>query len=245
MEIFDAHTFFGAVPDERADYSLPTLIRELERHGIGAALTFSLKGVRYDAEEGNAETLEALRARAGKGNPSLAPVATIDPRRWLGAGEQIAGWRQAGFRAVRLFPEAQGWPLDYAPLERILAEIDIAGLPVMASAERQGTATQIARLAKRLSVPTILMQVGYWTFAEGLAAAQADDKIHIETSSFATPESLEIAAEAVGAQRLVFGSGLPRRSAASALRMVTSSRLSSGEQALVLGENLKRITGLE
>jgi hypothetical protein len=245
MEIFDAHTFFGAVPEEKTDCSLPTLLRELERHGIGRALTLSLKGVRYDAEEGNAETLEACRAHSHIGNPVLAPVATIDPRRWLGASEQIAGWRRAGLKAARLFPEAQGWPLDYLPLERILAEIDAAGLPVMVSAERQGTATQIARLAKRLSVPIILMEVGYWAFAEGLAAAQLDEKIHMETSNFAAPGSVELAAKAVGAERLLFGSGLPRRSAASALAMVTSSRLSASQQELILGGNLKRITRLE
>jgi hypothetical protein len=245
MEIFDAHTFFGSAPDEKADYSLETLLRELERHGIGRALTVSLKGVRYDADEGNAETLEACRAYAKRGNPALAPVATVDPRRWLGANEEIAGWREAGFAAVRLFPGAQGWPLDYLPLERVLAEVDRAGLPIMVSCDRQGAATQIARAAKRLSVPVILMEVGYWAFAEGLAAAQTDEKIHMETSSFTTPESLEIAAQAVGAERLLFGSGLPRRAAASALRMVKSSRLSDREQALVLGDNLRRITGLK
>ena len=76
MLVLDVNTFFGTLPSRRSDYGLPTLLGQLERHGIAAALTYSLRGLYDDHAVGNAETLAACRA-----NTALLPVATINPLR--------------------------------------------------------------------------------------------------------------------------------------------------------------------
>lgn len=237
--VIDAHTHFGRLSFGRDDLSLETLLRELDRHGIDRALGASLKGAYCDFAEGNDETLRAARQ-----HPQLVPMATVDPRRYLGCADEIARRAEQGFRALRVFPEAQGWPLEFLPFLNLLPLLARHGMTLLVSAAANGTATQLVRLLGDSGVAVVLLDVGYGSMAEAIAAARAYPALRIEMHRINTPGGVKILAEAVGAERVVFGSESPACAIASPLNMVRQAEISEADQQRILGANLAALLGI-
>ena len=112
MLVIDVNTHFGMQAGGNLDLSLPRLVQELDSHRIALAFTGSLRGVSYDHEAGNRETLQATERY-----PWLLPTATLDLRRYLGLG--------GGGRAV-----LAGGGTAVPPLPRVAALDDLAARPL-------------------------------------------------------------------------------------------------------------------
>jgi len=237
--LFDAHTHFGRLSFGRDDLSLDTLLGELDRHGIERALSASLKGVYCDFAEGNDETLQAARRHS-----QIVPLATVDPRRHLGCAEEVARRAEQGFRALRVFPEAQGWPLEFLPFLNLLPLLAQHRMTLLVSAAANGTATQLVRLLGDSGVAGVLLDVGYGAMAEAIAAARACPTLHIETHRINTPGGIEVLAGAVGPDRLLFGSEAPTCAIAPPLGMVRRADLPEPDRSRILGGNLAALLGM-
>ncbi len=259
---FDATTSFGSSPAKRADWSLSTLLAILEEHGVERALTLSLRGKYYDYASGNDETLAACRE-----NRILLPVATIDPRRYLGCLEEVARCADAGFVAFRFFPDHQGWSLDWLPFLEVCEAIARVGLPIILPASAGGAITLAGRLlapeafvaqdygmfggaitpAGRLLAPlgvrVLFLGVGYGDMAEALAALRTYPMFYFDTHLLNTPEALEVLCRGGGEEQIVFGSNAPERYFESALNMLRSAELTPDQRQAVSGGNLRRFLG--
>jgi len=239
MVIYDAHTFFGSVPFESPDLSLQTLLRMMRGHGIRKVLAISLRGAYYDFSEGNEETW-----LASKTHPEILPVATVDPRKYLGCADEIRRRAEQGFRAFRLFPEIQGWPVNYLPFLELLPEFQAAGLPILIDASAQGTATQLMQALAGRQVPVVLLSVSYDTMGEAVAAAKSSSRVFVETHRLAGPDAFEVLAEQIGIERLVFGSCAPSCCPSSAIDAVAHSGLPESAREKIMGGNLGRLLGI-
>ncbi|MDI6829102.1 MAG: hypothetical protein QME62_11530, partial [Armatimonadota bacterium] len=136
FSVIDINTHFGFLPYRDTDVSLNTLLNSMRKYGISTALTYSLKGVSYDAVEGNDETYAIIQA-----HPELVPVATVDPRRHIGVIDEIEKRRGQGFVALRIFPEAQCWRINSAMLRPILRTLESLQMPLIVSGAGSGTPT--------------------------------------------------------------------------------------------------------
>lgn len=239
MVIYDAHTFFGSVPFKSPDLSLKSLLAAMGAHGVGKALSLSLRGAYYDFSEGNDET-----ARAAASEPQILPVATVDPRKCIGCAEEIRLRAEQGFRAFRVFPETQGWPINYLPFLDLLPEFEAAGLPLLVDASTPGTATQLAQAVGGRNIRIILLGVSYDTMAEAIAAARALAGVFVETHRLGAPDAFEVMAERIGVERLVFGSCAPLCCPQSALEAVARCALTESERSKILSANLKNLLGI-
>lgn len=236
MTIIDSNTFFGFSPKERADYSLDALEEMLQSNGISRAVSSSLRGVYYDFQEGNDETLRASRQR-----PWLLPAATIDPRRHLGCLAEVERMRAAGVRAFRFFPDLQGWALDSLPMSNLLREIDRLGGLAFLPAGESGAATRVLRLGEGLSLAMVLVGANYSTLSEAIACVQSSPNLYLDTQQLVTPMVLEVLAREVGAERIIFGSGAPERHLRTILNVITHSTLAESDKESILSRNLLRL----
>ncbi len=232
-QIIDANTLIGVYPTHHLDLSAERLLRDMETYRITASLTLCTIGVFSDHVRGNAETLEVA-----KGNQRLVPVATINPGRYFGGDLQTL--KAQGFRISKFYPGSQGWPVDSAAFVNVLSQLAAQKMPVMISAETPGEPSRIARLTANYPAPVILSGVCGENLSEVLAVSSAQN-IMVETHELHVPGALELLAERMGPERVIFGSGAPRRSIASSLYYVVYSELSDDMKQLVLGGNIKRI----
>lgn len=238
--IIDANTFFGFYPKENIDVSLSTLLHIVKEHKIHKILTLSLKGVFYDFEEGNIETL-----KYAKENPSIIPVATVDLRKYYGEEKVIKEISQSRFKMIRLFPDYQFWPIDYQPFYILIALIEKYNIPLMVNINSLGQITKISQIVKKSKIPVICAQVDYFCFAEALTVLKQNKNLYIESSFFDTPDAYSIFSREIGAERIIFGSRIPYHYFSSSWLCLERSDLKNREKELIAGKNIFNILNLK
>jgi predicted TIM-barrel fold metal-dependent hydrolase len=236
FEVIDCNTVFGPSPTPAMDLSLDRLVQAIRNHGIARACTLSTVGVCHNYADGNAATIAACA-----GNPELIPVASIDPRGFFKDSDTPEKMFAQGFKMFRLFPDEQGWPINYAPFPVILDSIEATGAPVMVGVGRQGDASALLGLAKGRRNVFILTNVSYEGVAEAAFAMRQSENIYLETHSLMAPSAVALMVNEVGSERLLFGSGCPGASLAGALKKVQMGELSDSIKSAILSGNIKNI----
>lgn len=102
MLVIDVNACFGKSLDSNEDLSSSSLMRSLDSHRVDLAFAYSLRGVLYNAEEGNWEAAPAARTHA-----ALLPEATLDLRRHLGWEAEVERCLRTGVRVFRFFPSCR------------------------------------------------------------------------------------------------------------------------------------------
>ena len=238
--VINANTHFGFLPYRDTDVSIEKLISTMDAYGVAASLSHSLMGVAYDFEEGNDETLAV-----SKSNPRILPVATVDPRRYLGVVEEIEKRKSQGFVALRVFPEQQGWRINSIMMKPIIKELERLKMPLMVACQGNGTVTDILWALGDSTVPVILSMVGYGNLGEALAAMKEKPNLYADTQINDTPDSLAVAVDAIGPERFVFGSGSPSSSMRTGLNLVAEANLTDEQKAMIFSGNVCRILGIQ
>ena len=239
-EVVDLHTRLASPSGgEEAGARLRAL---LARHGVAGAVALSTRALYYDAVLGNQETRDAC-AEGDRTGPYLLPAGVFDPRVLLSAPVPVEG-----MRLVCLFPATQGWPIDFAPLHAFLDRIrgiEPAPPALFWEAARPGDATAIGRyLGPAHTAPVVLAGVSGATLAEAVAVARDRPSVHIATDGLRGVAEVAAAVTALGAERVIFGSGTPARSLGAALALVRHAGLSPADAARVLAGNAGRLLGL-
>ncbi|MCX7794913.1 MAG: amidohydrolase family protein [bacterium] len=237
--IVDINTSFGFYPYRKIDTSLETL-RSILKSYHSKAFSLSLKGIFYDAIEGNEETLNLL-----KDEKELYPIATYDPRAYPKDIEYLENLREKGFLAIAFFPRLQGWVIDFAPFREVIEVLSRDKLPIIIHTSGYGELTKISSIAKETGFPFIISGFHYSNLSEAIAVMRKTENIYIETHLLNSPDALEYLKKYVGTDRVIFGSGTPLLSFETALNVVTESTLSEDEKESILSKNLEKILGVK
>jgi predicted TIM-barrel fold metal-dependent hydrolase len=226
----------GSHPNHRLDVPAEGLITKMDACRVAASLTLSTIGIFHSFTQGNEISLLAAKA-----NNRLIPVATVNPKTYFGAGDDLSALRAKGFRAIRFFPDEQGWTIDSAAFAAVLKQLAPTKMPVLLETMRSGEPTSVARMVAQYPATVILCSVGLDVLSETLAVMADLPNTVVETHELHVPGALELIAERAGSDRIVFGSGAPRNSVMSSLQYVVSSQLSDEDKQRVLGSNIRRI----
>jgi predicted TIM-barrel fold metal-dependent hydrolase len=228
-------------------YGVSGVLATLDEAGIDVCVLFQ-GGVPADPRPGNAHLLEATQgqSRILPGclvNPTMGPLATEDLKRCV----------DLGARTVKLMAASHRYRIDSPCVDPVMELAKELGIPatIHSGSELSGCSpAYIGALAQRHpDVPIIMDHMGYreWT---GLAvqAAVENPNIYLGTTLIAAAEPITIKNIArggqVGADRIVFGSNSPAGVATHGVNGIRLVGFSPEEEALILGENLKRIYGL-
>jgi predicted TIM-barrel fold metal-dependent hydrolase len=238
-DIIDINTMFGPLPVAASDLSVEELAAMMHKHGVRACFTLSTLGLLLDHNAGNGATRAACAE-----NRSLLPVATVNPQTCFGGEGPIARLAPEGFKMARFFPSWQGWEVDYAPFLAVAKVLDAERLPIMVNIEQPGTATRLIRAIGGHPSPVILAGVDERTLSEAVALMRASPRVYMETSSLMAAGALKQVVEAVGAERVLYGSGAPSRPMASGLGVLRYAGLTDAQRARVLAVNARELFGM-
>jgi len=217
---------------------LAALVDERRDHGIRLSLASSLIATAHQAT-GNRLAAEAA-ADPGHG---LAPVAVIGARRTGDAGRIVAAAEAAGAVGYRL----QGWDGSTPPstaLGEVLDAVARTRRPLLVAIGRDGGASRIGEATASLGIPVILLGAHYNHIVDDLAAAVRFAHLHLETSALAHFRAVETAVNAIGAERILFGSDSPARAAASPIGAILAAAVPADAKRAILAGNAVRLFGL-
>ncbi len=235
-DIVDINTFFGPLPVASADLSVDNLLELMQRRRVGSACTLSTLGMLLDPGVGNAATRAACSE-----HKELIPVATLNPILFLGDVVPLQRLKQEGFKLIRFFPETQGWQIRFAPFHALIQNLVSINLPVMIDIGKSGVITDLMAALKGVASPVILSGVDSNNLAEILISLRTFQNWHIEISRLLAPGCIQAVVDAVGSERVLFGTGAPSQPIASVLYSLQYVGLDDAARRNILGANARRI----
>jgi predicted TIM-barrel fold metal-dependent hydrolase len=248
MHIVDIGTLFGVRPalDQvkvgdlahagDLDLSASTLLRVLAHNGVTEALTCSLKAIQFNFSAGNAETWALCQAHS-----NLHPVAVVDPRQYPDCLAEVERCAAKGFVAFRLWREYQGWAIASQSFKHLMRAISRTGKPAIVHAPAAGDATALLDMAGGWDLAVVLASITYSTLAEALAVMADAPQFYLEAHRVALPGEVELMVDAVGAERIMFGSWAPLFSQRPSMDMVLGSEIGQDDQMRILSGNARRV----
>jgi len=242
IDLFDAQAGFGG--GRRGESWAPSaeeLLGHMARLSVARAL------VRTEFEEMDSDPIYSnqLLYKTCSLHPCLVPCPTVLP---TGHGDvpserqQIDELAGHGSGAVTLRPEQDGWCTAEWCAGTLLVLLEERRIPVLCRNSVLGFEA-VADLAQRhLKLPIVMFHVGFRSQRMLVSLMKAFDNVHLAIGS---PYSLHLGVESVaghvGAERLLFGTGVPYAEPMASVTMLAYSGLSDADKQLIGSGNLERL----
>ena len=211
------------------------LTREAGAHGIRFSLVRHRTALVAESELGNRALLEACQD-----DPSLVPVAVLSVDRT--ADLDRTALPATAFAGCWL--EGRATPGSSLAAEAVVRTAARTGRPMLVPLTGWGSAGAIGAATEGLGVPVVLVGSHYNTSVEDLAAGRRFNHLHFDTSAMANFKAIETAVGAVGAERVLLGTGSPLRATQSSLNAVLSAAIPDEAKRSILAGNAARLFGL-
>ncbi len=240
--------------DAVAPWSARDVLRWMDHCGIAGALvthTLSYANDPISAREYLAREIRLAPRRLFPAWAVLPPDAGDAERT---PAELLDKMARARVRAVKLFPKSHNWPISMEVIGPTLEALEKAGILTVlpfgempdgnAGGANLGAYEKIGEICARFPRLPVLLQGVWWSAQRTITALMARHaNLHIEFSAYQVNRGLEEYAQRFGAERLLFGTGLPAMSAGAARAYVDYARISARDKAKVAGGNLSRLLG--
>src|SRR5262245_55164108 len=215
--VFDANMALGRRHDRRvAVDTVAGTLAEMDRAGVARALVYAPHAVTYDSEQGNSLLVETIHGEA-----RLVPQFVCNPS--FDNFDAFTSWvKQAAIRSVRLVPGAHSYPfrdwvvkrwLDWFAAQRIAVWLPtqyeiITETVVLNPSEVHDT------VKAHPDLQVVLSEVHYSHVGWSLPLLRSLPNISIEISRFVIGDPISRLLNAVGEDRILFGSRFPAQSIA-------------------------------
>lgn len=250
MKIVDVHAYFGHWPYWSLKHGSESgLLSLMDENDIAKAVVGSLKAVFYDWEEGNDEVFALCRRHPDR----LVPALALNPVYGSPLAEKVAAYRQNGHRFFQVCPLYHGYSLDNPEVLATLTEaLNLEGtvvtLPLrltMNWAMPVLGVGAVATLAGACPKATIIASgVNYGELFPLLPTMKHHVNVCLETSCLQLRGAVAKVACAVGAGRVLLGTGMPVQNPACERAKLEDSGVAVTEAALIAGGNAEALLGL-
>ncbi|MDH7570159.1 MAG: amidohydrolase family protein, partial [Armatimonadota bacterium] len=146
--------------------------------------------------------------------------------------------------AVRLYPKDHQYVLSDWCAGRLLHALAEARVPALLEMGQTGWEEVASLLRRHPTLPVILLATSYRVDRYLYPLWEQFDNLYLETATYQVMRGIEAVSRRFGAQRLVFGTGLPLLDAGGPIAQVTYADLSLEEKRLIAGGNLARLLGV-
>jgi predicted TIM-barrel fold metal-dependent hydrolase len=257
--MFDINAAIGHWPFRRVPNQQPDALRRLlEGHGIHGAAVANTNGLFYtNCHDANRELAEAI-APHGR---FFVGVATLNPTYAAWERDLAACVEHLGLRALRLAPQYHGYALGDAAAVAIARAAAAAGLPILIphrivdvrqrhwfDTEQTTSLAEIVGLCLAVPEARVVVTELAVTAASLCAAdgAPVCGNLYLETSRLTSAygQGLSQVVKALGASRVLFGSGAPFKEIEPALLKLHHAGLAPAARRAVAGGSARRLLGV-
>jgi predicted TIM-barrel fold metal-dependent hydrolase len=258
-KVFDVNAYLGPWYSRRlAVTTAPGLIPLMDEYGIDRSVVGSLSAVMYrNAQSGNEELAREVEGHRDR----LVPFGVVNPD--YVAWESDLAWCAGtlGARGIRLYPQYHGYRLSDRCCDEACAACAERGLPVTLL-QRQEDYRQshwmvdardlllddIASLvARHPKTRFILMEGAGYAGSRLVREAASLPKnwwVEISRESVFMDKELVVLLESLGADRLLFGTGMPMKLAGPVMLKMRHLPATPAQKRLIHGGNLAGILGV-
>ncbi|MGH2603883.1 MAG: amidohydrolase family protein, partial [Dehalococcoidia bacterium] len=228
-----------------APEDVPALIATMDHYGLQHALVTHTIAKWHDSMTGNARLMREL-----SGQPRLVACWAVLPAATGEAPpeqEQVARLLDSGARAARLCPPAHKVRLEPWVVDPLLGALAERRAPVLLDFDTRHWSEElpwsaIERIARTYpDLPIVLLRQGHADLRTLYPLLDRCPNVHVETSYMLGHDAVRLLAERWGADRLLFGSGLPIWDPGLPITGLTYAGLRPEDLQAVAGGTLRRL----
>lgn len=243
LQFFDCNVQVG-----RSGYKHPqqiwrtsSLLDEMDRCGIAGALVTHGTSKTHSAMYGNRQLLDELSISS-----RLFGCWTVLPNQlgdFLTPNELIGQMRSNRIRAARMFPASHHFETDDWSVGSLLTALTEARIPLLLEVQETGWPQLADLLGRYPELPFVLLNSHWLQVRRLFPLMDRFGNLHLEFSLLQSNEIIEAAYTRYGANRLLFGSGMPTKSPGAARAFVDYARIPDEAKRMIAGGNLARLLG--
>lgn len=223
------------------------VIKLMNKFHIDKACVSSLKATQDNATAGNLELKHEITPFLDR----FIPFCVINPREKTAIKEMRTHVEDYGWKGVTLHPLNHHYPADCYSARKIVKEAADLGIPVLVHSSIDHLNCHpltVGKLAGAVPEARIIMghMGGHLGEFDALEAAEEFTNIILDTTTSSMRHGL--IAEAVdrfGAERLVFGTGMPVYYPGPQIVRITCADITDKQKRMIFGENIARILNLK
>lgn len=242
-KFFDVNMVIGkrAVCYPGSYYKLDMIEKKMEQYGIQRALVYHDAAKEDDPAKGNRLVLEMT-----KNSDKFYPVFVALPhhtRPDFKPSVFLESLRENRVRAVKIFPgvDSHNFLLIKPVCGELFEMLEENNIPLLVGHDQVGLEGiyQLTQNFKNLRI--ILTDYTYRQDRNMYALLDKMPNVYIETIGYKTFTGIEAFCKRFGSERLIFGSGMPFYSGASAVSMIHYADLTEEEKENIAFRNLDRL----
>ncbi len=240
--MFDIHSYFGAGLIPGTANSPAAVTAAMEERAVDEAVLMSNHARYVDPLAGNRILRKVVEHSPKLHGCVITHVNRVDSS--VSAMREQMGMRK--FVAMAIAPSRRDEPVTKIVADEIINAYRRYSKPLFLytpNAAYVQAALEIARGYPALKVVFLGMGGADWRTA--IVAAHTSTNVMLETSGALDRAKLPAAVEAIGAHRILFGSGTPRVDAAAAAGLIEDSALSDDARRKILIDNARRLFRLD
>ena len=240
VPVFDANVALGRRKDRRVRVdTVDGTLRAMDQAGIERALVYSPHAAGIDSNAGNRMLMEMIR-----GEDRLVPQFVFNP-----AADDLDSFAgnvaDTGVRSVRMFPLLHKYPLRDWLIGPSLAWLAKEGIPLWVDAQQFDPAELHDTLARHPDVTVVLCEVHYSHVTWALPFLRGLQNTCVEISRFVITDGIARLMEAIGPERILYGSWFPDTPMAPQLYNLHHCGLATEDLGAICSGNLVRLLGKE
>lgn len=243
MFFFDSNICYGSrkVYAPGSDYDLDSIRKLMEKRGIGKALVTSTLQSEYHPVFANSRVQMDLADQE-----NLLPVWTVLPHH---TGEfphpavlrlQLAENR---IKVVKIFPafKNHNFPIDEFCCGELLDMLAEAHILLLIDLEQLSWSQLDLMCRDHPTLRLILVNVNYSVDRALFPLLEKHENLHVESSGYTQFRGLEWFVRSFGANRMIFGSGMPYMSLEAACSMIRFAEIDEADRVRIAGLNLENM----
>ena len=241
LTFFDCNITVGrrSAPRPENDLSPEEILAEFSYAGISGGLAFHAHAREYDPRIGN-EKMSEIAAQ----HPEFAVCYVALPHHTgeFPRGDELLHYLEdGGARAVRLFPKDHSYGLGKSWCEELFATLEEAGVPALVDADQTDWREVSEILAACPALNLLLLRVGYRIDRWVYPLLEKYPGLRLEPALYPLHGGIEAVVERFGAERLIFGTGLPLWDAGAAIAHVHYANIDEKIRQRIAAENLREM----
>ncbi|MBP1993236.1 amidohydrolase family protein [Paenibacillus eucommiae] len=238
LQFFDSSVFVGksAYKHREQIWKTEAIVTELDRAGIAGALVYHGMSLSHSPQYGN-KLLDQELMKSGRlyGCWVVLPEHAGDS---MSPGSLLEQLRKHDIRAVKMFPASHQFDLDARTVGPLCSMLEREQIPLLLDAQ-EAPFSQLSLLLAHHPELKVLLQGLNWSQERRLfPMMDAYSNLCVDFSALQSNRIIETMYARYGADRLFYGSNMPRRSAGAARALIDYADIPWEAKKRIAGGNL-------
>lgn len=239
---FDCNARLGrwANPQPEQFTEVGGLLAAWDRVGIEGGLVYHTWAWEWSPGRGNARLLQEIA-----GQPRVRPcfVALPPATREIEPPREFAAMVRRMGGAVRIFPNMHNWRVSEWCAGALFDALAEQGVPLLVDTNEVDFEGIAGILAAHPGMPVIVLGIYYRCDRFLYPLLERYPDLYLESNTYGVFRGIEMVCARFGAERLIFGTGLPELEAGGPMALVTYAEIDHDDRRKIAGATMRRLLG--